>query len=147
MLQAAGMPAKVAMGGIILKSVLSVCILECCLPAHALFSALHLLCLLVNCQPPVSCRHIQWLLLDGMTGGSGEPLDWCAIRPPKNVADRGWLLAGGLNPGNVAEAIRTARPTAVDVASGVCGPDGIAKDSEKIQAFIQAVRDTQTVAA
>ena len=82
-----------------------------------------------------------------MTGGSGQQLDWRALRPPKSVAERGWLLAGGLNPGNVAEAIRAARPTAVDVASGVCGPDGLAKDSEKIQAFIQAVRETQTVAA
>ena len=111
------------------------------------FTALKLLCLLVNLEPPVRCRHIQWLLLDGMTGGSGEQLDWCALRPPKNIAGSGWLLAGGLTAGNVAEAIRAARPTAVDVASGVCGPDGIAKDSEKLQAFIQAVRETQTMAA
>lgn len=110
------------------------------------FTALKLHCLLVNLEPPVRCRHIQWLLLDGMTGGSGEQLDWCALRPPKNLAGSGWLLAGGLTAGNVAEAIRAARPTAVDVASGVCGPDGIAKDSEKLQAFIQAVRETQTMA-
>ncbi len=43
---------------------------------------------------------------------------------PAAEARQGWLLAGGLHPGNVATAAATAKPTAVDVSSGVCGPDG-----------------------
>ena len=52
----------------------------------------------------------------------------------------GWLLAGGLHPGNVAEAVAVARPTAVDVSSGVCGPDGLRKDAAKVHAFVAAVK-------
>jgi len=50
------------------------------------------------------------------------------------------ILAGGLNPGNVREAIREIRPYAVDVASGVEKKPGV-KDHEKIAAFISAARE------
>ncbi len=57
-------------------------------------------------------------------GGSGQALEWEALQPPMGVARKGWLLAGGLKPENVKKAVRLARPTGVDVSSGVCGPDG-----------------------
>jgi len=89
-----------------------------------------------------SCRRRQadWLLVDGLRGGSGEALDWHALEPPLDFAQRGWLLAGGLHPDNVAEAAAIARPSIVDVSSGVAGPDGIVKDAAKVRAFIAAAK-------
>ncbi|GFR43712.1 hypothetical protein Agub_g4822 [Astrephomene gubernaculifera] len=85
-------------------------------------------------------RRPDWLLLDGVQGGSGQALDWRRLTVPAGEAVRGWLLAGGLQPGNVAEAAQLARPAGVDVSSGVCGPDGLKKDPAKVSAFIQAAR-------
>lgn len=81
-----------------------------------------------------------------MKGGSGVALDWRALRVPADVAQRGWLLAGGLHAGNVAEAAAIARPSMVDVSSGVAGPDGLAKDAAKVQAFIAAAKGRQPAA-
>ncbi len=83
------------------------------------------------------------LLLDshgtGKRGGSGKVFDWSLSAP---VSKPVWL-AGGLNPDNVAAAIRTVRPYAVDVSSGVEASPGI-KDAERIQEFINAVRDVES---
>lgn len=69
-------------------------------------------------------------------GGSGRPFDWEVAR---RVAERvPIMLAGGLNPDNVIEAIRAVEPWMVDVASGT-ETDGV-KDHEKIRAFVNAVR-------
>ncbi|KAL6749423.1 hypothetical protein V8C86DRAFT_1797208, partial [Haematococcus lacustris] len=72
---------------------------------------------------------------------SGQPLDWSRLQVPKHTSQGGWLPAGGLTPDNVMQAICTAQPTAVDVSSGVCGPDGLRKDVTRLAAFIKAVRD------
>src|SRR5690606_17245983 len=73
-------------------------------------------------------------------GGSGEGFDRSLLAAVRNAADaRPMVLAGGLNPENVAHSIRMLRPYAVDVSSGIEEAPGI-KCAEKITAFIQAVR-------
>jgi phosphoribosylanthranilate isomerase len=78
------------------------------------------------------------LLLDahgaGEQGGQGRTFDWTGIR-----ASRPFVLAGGLTPGNVGEAVRVARPSAVDVSSGVEQAPGV-KDVAKMRKFIEEVR-------
>jgi phosphoribosylanthranilate isomerase len=71
-------------------------------------------------------------------GGTGVPFDWSLIQ---GLADRVpfLMLAGGLSPANVAEAIRAVRPHAVDVSSGVEGLPG-RKDPAKVRAFVEAAR-------
>jgi phosphoribosylanthranilate isomerase len=81
------------------------------------------------------------LLLDtsvnDVAGGSGQSFDWGRV--PSGLG-KPVILAGGLTPENVAEAIRRVRPFAVDVSSGVERSKGI-KDAGKITAFIEAVRN------
>lgn len=81
------------------------------------------------------------LLLDtykeGTAGGTGEVFDWDLIPGELSMPI---ILAGGLNPDNVANAIRRTRPYAVDVSGGVEKSKGI-KDAAKISAFMQGVKD------
>lgn len=72
----------------------------------------------------------------GTPGGTGEAFDWSLV--PRNAA-KPVILAGGLTPENVGEAVRQVRPYAVDVSGGVEAAKGI-KDAAKIQAFIQRAR-------
>jgi len=72
-------------------------------------------------------------------GGTGRTVDWTRARAI--AARRRIVLAGGLTPLNVGDAIATVQPYAVDVASGVETEPGI-KDSLKLRAFINAVRGT-----
>ncbi|MFT3930540.1 MAG: phosphoribosylanthranilate isomerase [Spongiibacteraceae bacterium] len=82
------------------------------------------------------------LLLDtyraGVAGGTGETFEW--QRVPQSLRDK-IILAGGLSPENVGDAIAQIRPYAVDVSGGVESNPGI-KDVNKIHAFIAAVRRT-----
>ena len=76
----------------------------------------------------------------GAMGGSGERFDWNLLGHDR--PRRPWLLAGGLDAGNVGEAIRIARPWGVDVASGIEATPGV-KDPSKMRAFVAAVREAQ----
>ena len=70
----------------------------------------------------------------GKPGGRGESFDW--TRTP--ALGKPVFLAGGLNPGNVGQAIRLVRPYAVDVSSGIESAPGL-KDGEKMQQFVDEV--------
>ena len=69
-------------------------------------------------------------------GGSGKRAPWDVVAAG---ARRPFLIAGGLNPANVAEAIRATRPDGVDVSSGIESAPGI-KDTRKLRAFIKKAR-------
>ncbi len=75
--------------------------------------------------------------VDGTHGGTGTRFDWGLV--PSRLS-RPVVLSGGLDPGNVAEAVRRVRPWAVDVSSGVERAKGI-KDPVRIREFIAGVRD------
>jgi phosphoribosylanthranilate isomerase len=71
-------------------------------------------------------------------GGTGRAFDWTLARD----AGRPFILAGGLGPDNVAEALRQARPWGVDACSRLEITPG-RKDHRKIEAFIKAVRESE----
>ena len=74
--------------------------------------------------------------IEGSQGGTGQVFDWSLI--PKNIS-RPLILSGGLNSGNVKQAVAQVKPWAVDVSSGVETEKGI-KDAMKIAAFIREAR-------
>lgn len=78
---------------------------------------------------------------EGAFGGTGVQFDWKMLRDVR--FEKPFIAAGGLTPENVAEAIRTLRPYAVDVASGVENSEGF-KDKKKMQDFVAAVRESGT---
>ena len=69
-------------------------------------------------------------------GGTGETHDWERTRAATEDLGTPVILAGGLEPGNVTEAIRTVEPFAVDVASGVEAEGGV-KDQEAVRTFLE----------
>lgn len=72
-------------------------------------------------------------------GGTGQRIDWSLVAPL--AQSRPLVLAGGLTPDNVAEAIRVVSPWAVDVASGVeQDDDPRRKDADKLRRFVSAAR-------
>ncbi|MEO7326469.1 MAG: phosphoribosylanthranilate isomerase [Dokdonella sp.] len=72
----------------------------------------------------------------GAMGGSGEAFEWSRV--PRNIG-RPVVLAGGLDPDNVARAIAAVRPYAVDVSSGIESAPGI-KHAAKMRRFVEAVQ-------
>jgi phosphoribosylanthranilate isomerase len=86
-------------------------------------------------------RRVSYFLLDAAAkkdqfGGTGKTFDWSVAQ--KAVTKHKIILAGGLTPENVGEAILTVRPYAVDVASGVESRPGI-KDAGKLREFFAEV--------
>jgi len=75
---------------------------------------------------------------EGLQGGTGVTFDW-SLAQAASVSGKPIILAGGLTADNVAEAIRTVRPYAVDVSTGVESAPG-RKDAEKMRRFVQAAR-------
>ena len=75
-------------------------------------------------------------------GGAGRPFDWSLARQAKTHGKR-IVLAGGLTPDNVGEAVREVRPFGVDVASGVESAPGL-KDAEKVRRFVAAAKGEPT---
>lgn len=76
----------------------------------------------------------------GQVGGTGKVHDWSlSAEIVRRFADTPVIVAGGLNPENVAAAVRQIRPAGVDVNSGTKGPDGF-KDAARVRAFVQAAK-------
>jgi phosphoribosylanthranilate isomerase len=89
-------------------------------------------------------RFADWLLFDARApreatrpGGLGRPFDWTLLQDIEPGVP--FLLSGGLDAGNVAEALRITRAAGVDVSSGVERAPG-EKDADKIRAFVRAAR-------
>ncbi len=78
---------------------------------------------------------------DQQQGGTGETFDWRLVSEGKKYGPV--ILAGGLNPANVAHAIQKVKPYAVDVCSGVERIPGF-KDPARLQAFIKAVKASKS---
>ena len=77
--------------------------------------------------------------VNGAYGGTGHTFDWTML--PEKLAGH-WILSGGLNAENVADALRVTQAQAVDVSSGVESAAGV-KSPEKMEAFMAAVRGFQ----
>lgn len=92
-----------------------------------------------QCRDALACVLLD-ALQPGVYGGTGTTVDWLMaklyLERPGNPA---LVLAGGLTPSNVADAIQAVHPAAVDVASGVESAPG-RKNPAAVQAFIQAAR-------
>lgn len=88
--------------------------------------------LLVDAKPPKDAA--------ALPGGNGLSFDWrlvAGLDPGRPV-----MLSGGLNPANVADAVRLTRLSGVDVSSGVESAPGV-KDADKIRAFVAAARQAE----
>lgn len=82
---------------------------------------------------------VTWLLdadAGSAFGGSGKQLDWPSLARWSQARGDDWILAGGLSPVNVADAIQISRATRIDVASGVEEPKG-QKSPHLIQEFVE----------
>ena len=78
------------------------------------------------------------ILLDGPAGGSGKSFAWTLAEKARKLGPP-LFIGGGLTPDNVAQAIAAARPSGVDVASGIENAQGY-KDPARVRAFVEAAR-------
>ncbi|KAK4351323.1 hypothetical protein RND71_030636 [Anisodus tanguticus] len=91
-------------------------------------------------------------LLNSISDEESSLVDWILVDSAKvgrfmakgstgsSLSRHGWLLAGGINLGNVSEALSALKPNGVDVSSGISGQDGIQKDGSRILSFMNAVK-------
>ena len=98
---------------------------------------------LYNIQPSLTFALLLDAYHEDKLGGSGETFNWEIAVEAKERFELPIILAGGLTPENVGEAIRQVRPYAVDVSSGVEAEPG-RKDYAKLAAFFEAVRQADT---
>jgi phosphoribosylanthranilate isomerase len=97
-------------------------------------------------------KTVSALLIDSgsgaMPGGTGKTFDWRRLKPAIQPLSLNFkvVVAGGLTPKNVAEAIGVLNPWGVDVSSGVEAKPG-KKDPEKVRAFVKAVRDADKLSS
>ena len=86
------------------------------------------------------CEKIAGYVFDAADYGSGKTFDWSLL---ENIDTKGrmFLLAGGLSPENVIEAVKIVHPDGVDVSSGVEFDGGSGKDPKKIRDFCRFVRN------
>jgi phosphoribosylanthranilate isomerase len=81
---------------------------------------------------------VDALLIDGSDGGEGKSFDWTYLAPLIENYNKKIIIAGGLNDSNVTEVIKTLKPFAVDISSGVESEPGV-KDHTKIAKLCAAV--------
>ncbi|UMZ72607.1 phosphoribosylanthranilate isomerase [Natranaerofaba carboxydovora] len=88
-----------------------------------------------------SCRYLSGYLLDAYSkdghGGTGKTFNWEYFDRVKDNIDKPLILAGGLNPDNIYEALQKTSPYGVDVSSGI--ESNAKKDKEKMKEFITQV--------
>jgi phosphoribosylanthranilate isomerase len=81
--------------------------------------------------------------ITGMHGGTGLIHDWGLSRRVRDaIYPKPFILAGGLNPENIKEAIKTVRPYAVDVSTGVESRPGV-KDPVRVEMFIKSAKEVE----
>lgn len=87
--------------------------------------------------------NIKGYVFDAAEPGSGKAFEWNLLKGiPRD--GKNFLLAGGLRPGNVAQAVKEVRPDGVDVSSGVEYTDRRGKDPAKVDAFVRAAREADS---
>jgi phosphoribosylanthranilate isomerase len=94
----------------------------------------------LRANKPLPATLPKRFLFEGPASGKGETADW--LQAAQLAKHSGLILAGGLNPTNVGEAIKQVTPLGVDVSSGVESSPGI-KDVDKIIEFVNAARHAQ----
>lgn len=120
------------------------------LPGVSLVQAIHVVDSTAVQAALAAARQVDALVLDSANPQvpyrweprSGKTHDWGISREIVDTVDRPVLLAGGLNPGNVEDAVRSVRPYGVDVCSGVRTGDAL--DRRKVVSFFEALRKVST---
>ncbi|GJN12133.1 hypothetical protein PR202_ga30387 [Eleusine coracana subsp. coracana] len=92
---------------------------------------------LIN-YPPSEEFILDWFFGGQCKGGKG--FNWEKFQMPSVKSKHGWLLAGGLHADNVHQAASALKPNGLDVSSGICSPDGLRKDPDRVFAFMSSVK-------